>query len=258
MRGQPADRIAADEPPVLLSFEGVSVTCPDGLARQTVLDAASFELHARASAGIYGSRRSGKSTLMLLACGLQRAQAGTVRFDGVDLASLSSRRRAQLLRRDIALLRHEDWVASAGETVLDLIATALASRGLTLREAHRAAQAALELVGAAGLAQEPSVALPAAQRSRVMLARALARRPRLLLVDEPAPLPSPSEREQLCSLMRQLARESGIALLIASEDLAMLQGLQSLMALSAGELRMPSGAGKVVPLRARGSAGNGL
>lgn len=256
MRGRRADRALGDRA-ALLSFEGATVTRPDGLQLTTVLDGVSFELAAGASAGIYGSRRSGKSTLMRLACGLQRAQRGIVRFDGADLGALSGRRQAELLRRDVALLRHEDFLASAGETVLDLIATALASRGLTLRQAQRAAQEALARVDAAGLAQEPSASLSASQRALVMLARAIARRPRLLLVDEPAPLPGPADRERLVALMRDLSREDGIALLVASEDLAMLQGLQSLMAISAGELRMPHSSAKVVPMRARGSAGSG-
>lgn len=256
MRGGRADPVGGAPAP-LLSFEAVTVTRADGLAVRAVLEQVSFELEAGSSAGIYGARRSGKSTLLMLACGLQRAQAGAVRLAGVDLGGLSGRAQAELLRRDVALLRHEDFLAGTGETALDLIATALASRGLTLREARRGAQEALERVEAAGLAQQPAGSLSLSERSRVMLARALARRPRLLLVDEPAPLPSPAERERLIALIGELTRAQGIALLVVSEDLAMLAGLQRLASLSAGELRMPSAAGKVVALRARGSAGGG-
>ena len=58
-----------------------------------------------------------------------------------------------------------------------------------------------------------------------MLARALVREPRLLLVDEPAPMPSLRDRERFCATLREVASERGIALLIASEDMSTLQGV---------------------------------
>jgi len=70
-----------------------------------------------------------------------------------------------------------------------------------------------------------------------MLARALVREPRLLLVDEPAPMPSLTDHERFCATLRRIAAERGIALMMASENLATLGGMGTLMSLSArGEL----------------------
>ena len=119
--------------------------------------------------------------------------------------------------------------------MLDHLAMSVGSSGLTLREAKHRALATLDAVGvsAPGAAQ-PTASLSSAERARVMLARALVREPKLLIVDEPAPMPSLGDRQKFCALLRSIARERGIALLIASEDLGTLGGMESLMSLSAG------------------------
>ena len=90
------------------------------------------------------------------------------------------------------------------------------------------------------------MSLSPAQRARVMLARALVRAPRLLAVDEPAPLPSLLERERFRALLRSVTRERSIALLMASEELSALQGLSALASISAGELCSTEEQGTIV------------
>jgi ABC-type glutathione transport system ATPase component len=233
-------------PPTLLSFEDATSRCADGGVRElTLLDRVSFELAPAQTMGVYGARRSGKSTLLRLAAGLQLADSGGVRFAGRDHRQLSARARARLLRGPIALLCADDWGGpGARETVLDHVATGAGSDGLSLRHARRRAMHALSAVDAAALAAEDVAAgaLSAAERARAMLARAIVREPTLLLVDEPAPLPSLSERERFCALLRSLAREREIALLVASEELSCLQGLDVLASLSGGQLCSTAGA----------------
>jgi len=230
----PAGRRGAVEP--LLSLRGVVKRYREGGQELTVLDGVSFELAAGAGAGVYGARRAGKSTLLRLVAGIEAPDAGAIVFAGRDLTALSAAGRARLLRGDLALLCAGGWLASPGETVLDHVAVALGSLGMTLAQARRRALETLDAVGVAGLGGERARSLGCYERARVMLARALAREPRLLLVDEPAPLPSVSDREAFCALLRALAHERGFALLVASESLSALSGLQALMSLSAGEL----------------------
>jgi ABC-type glutathione transport system ATPase component len=240
----------------LLSFANVGKRRREGERERVVLDGVCFELQPGGALGVYGNRRSGKSTLLRLAVGLELPERGSVRFEGRELAGMSSGERARLLRGPFALLSGDGWLPSPGETVMDHVAMSAGSAGLSLREARRRALAALDRVGVAGIsAEEMTVSLAPDARARVMLARALVREPRLLAVDEPAPLPSLLERERFCALLREVARERSIALLMASEELSALQGIASLASLSAGELCSTESQATVVelPLRRAGA-----
>ena len=96
----------------LLSFLNVSKRYPDGGREILVLDRASLDLEAGTSVGVYGARRSGKSTLLRLAAGITVPDSGTVRFDGADMARMSTGERGRLLRGAIAYMSAEDWRAS--------------------------------------------------------------------------------------------------------------------------------------------------
>lgn len=251
MRSSPA--VSAGSP--LLRFAAVGRRVRDGERLRALLREASFELDPGASAGIYGPPRSGKSTLMRLACGLETADSGAVSFDGRDLANIGAAARAQLLRDEVALVCDEAWRPAPGETALGRVVSAIGATGATVREARRRGLAALDALDVAGIAAEPASSLSRGQRARVELACAFAREPRLLLLDEPAPTPSVTERERLCAAIRRLAQERGVALLVASEDLASLQGLQTMMSISAGELcRTGEAESKLVSLAARRAA----
>lgn len=231
----------------LLSFANVGKRRGEGERESIVLKGVSFELQTGSTLGIYGQRRSGKSTLLRLAVGLEMPDGGSVRFEGRELGSMSSGERARLLRGPIALLTGDGWLPSPGETVMDHVAMSAGSAGLSLREARRRALTALDRVGVAGVsAEEMTVSLAPDTRARVTLARALVREPRLLAVDEPAPLPSLLERERFCALLRAVAQERSIALLMASEELSALQGVAVLASLSAGDLCSTEDQGTVV------------
>jgi ABC-type multidrug transport system ATPase subunit len=240
----------------LISFHNVSKRYPDGGREILVLDRVSLTIEAGVSVGVYGTRRSGKSTLLRMAAGIVQADAGTVRFDGSDIGQMSAGERARLLRGTIAFMSASDWRAHPGETVVDHVATSLGSEGLTMREARRRALRILDRVGvgAAG-AQEPAALLSLTDRTRVMLARALAREPRLLVLDEPALMPNLGDRDRFYALLRTAAREGNMALLVASEEMAALQGVGVLMSIADGEVCSTEERGTVVSLPGRRRAG---
>ena len=236
----PAPR--AEPSPALLSFANVSKRYPDGSREIVVLDQVSFELAAGAAIGVLGERCSGKSTLLRLAAAIEPPDGGSIRFDGQDITRLSASERARLLRGGVALLAGADWLTSRGEIVLEHVAMSLGCAGLTIREAKRRALATLDAVGVSAVgAAQSTASLSAEQRARVMLARALVGEPRLLVVDEPAPMPSLGDHERFCATLRRVTGERGIALLVASEEIATLGGIGPVMSLCGGELVSSAG-----------------
>jgi ABC-type lipoprotein export system ATPase subunit len=219
----------------LLSFEKVSKYRADGQRRVAVISNASFRLHDGDTVGIWGTRRSGKTTLLRLATGIECADEGAVVFRGRDMRKMGPLEREHLLRTDIGFVSPFDWRPGYRERVVDYVALPLLSTGATLQQATHSARAMLETAGARDTADRFGKALSLGERVRVMLARALINEPNLLL-DEPAAIPSLSDREELCEMLGAIARERGITLLVASEDMGSLRCASSLMSIGAGEL----------------------
>jgi ABC-type lipoprotein export system ATPase subunit len=240
---------------LLLSFMNVSKRYPDGNREVVVLDEESFDVEQGMFVGIFGARRSGKSTLLRLAAGVEEPSAGTVIFAGQNLTEMSVVGRERLLRTAIGFVSADDWRPSPKERVVDYVALSLGSDGPALRDARRRARDVLTLVGMARGADELARSLSIGERTRIVLAQALVREPRLLLVDEPAVMPSLSEREELYALMRVIAHERNMALMIASEEMAPLHGAHVLMSIADGELCSTDERSTVVRLPKRSLAG---
>jgi ABC-type lipoprotein export system ATPase subunit len=220
----------------LLSFERASKYHVDGRRRVAVLADASFQVHAGESVGIWGARRAGKTTLLRLAAGIERVDDGSVCFLGSDLSGMRALERERLLRNDIGLVSPLDWRPGHHERVVDYVALPLLSTGVTLLQGSRAALAMLERLGAGEISDRLGRTLSVGERMRPMLARALINEPRMLLIDEPAIVPSLTEREELGELLGDLARERRVTLMVASEDMSSLRCTEVLMSIGAGEL----------------------
>jgi ABC-type lipoprotein export system ATPase subunit len=235
----------------LLRISEVSKAYPDGGGYVSVFERACLEVAQATHVGVYGKRRSGKSTLLRLAAGIERPDSGSVLFDGVEITALSPRELARVLRSRLAYIALGDWRPNPGESVAQHLALALGGDGLTVRQAERRALRELEAVGvSAADAHSLAGGLSLVDRTRVMFARALAHKPRLIVIDDPVLTPSVSERDTLYALLREISRERGIALLVASEDFAALQGFDVFVSISARELCSSEGNATVVPFPA--------
>lgn len=230
----------------LLSFDRVSKRYRDGYREIAVLEDASFDLDQGAFIGVWGSRRAGKSTLLRLMAGVETPDTGVVRFDGRDLSAMTQVERERLLRSEIALMATDDWQSRPKETVVDYVALSIGSNAMPISEARRLARRALDRVDVTAYADELTRSLSLAERTRVMLARALVREPRLLLVDEPALVPSLMERDALYELLREVGKASGATLVVASEEMAPLHGAEVVMSIGDGELCSTDERGQVI------------
>jgi len=240
----------------LLCFQNVSRRFPDGRKQIAVLDRVALELNRGDSVGVYGTRRSGKSTLLRLAAGMLLADEGTVRFEGRDMALMTAGERNWLRRGAIAFVSSEDWRPEPGETVIEYLIANLLSDGVPSAAARVRAHRALEEMDFARAAEEPTEGLCRSARSRVMLARALAQEPRLLILDEPALMPELGERDRFHGMLLAAARRRGLGLLATSQEIAALQGFSTLMSIADGELCSTEEPGNALPFPSR--IGEGL
>lgn len=231
----------------LLSLTEVSHRYVDGWRENVVLDNASLEVEAGDFIGLFGGKRSGKSTLLRIMAGMEQPDSGAVRFDGQRVSELSVRGRARLLRRGGIAVVSSDWHPPLVRPVIELVAAACGSDGTSMAEARSRARHALSGVGIGECAHTAISRLAVSQRLRVCLAMALVREPRLLLVDEPAVLPNPMEGEELYGLLRSLGQERDLTVVIASEDLTPLSGTHRKMVISSGSVRSMDSRGVVLP-----------
>jgi ABC-type multidrug transport system ATPase subunit len=215
----------------LLSLKVVSKRYGDGLREHVVLREVSLELEAGELAVVWGLRRSGRSTLLRVAAGIEAADTGVVCFDGRDLA----REGESALGVGIGYCQ-KTFRSAEGQTVLAEAMVGLLARGVSPAAARSRARMALERTGSEECASLRLGELDGGEVIRVALARTLALRPRLLVIDEPVKGVDLLERDEILLLLRSLASD-GIGVLASAGESTELSGADRTFALGDGELR---------------------
>jgi putative ABC transport system ATP-binding protein len=207
---------------------------PDGKSVSAVNDVsltvASGELIA-----LYGPSGSGKSTLLLLAAGMARPDAGSVRFDGRELARLSRRSAARFRRTELGFVFQVPRLV-AGMTAIDNAALKVMGRGLSQTDARRRVLPLLERLEIDHRAEQRVAQLSHGERQRVALARALANGPRLVLADEPTGSLDSRRSREVLELLAEVCRERGVGVLLVTHDPAATTFADRVHSLHDGEL----------------------
>jgi putative ABC transport system ATP-binding protein len=199
-----------------------------------VLRDVSLEAPAGSVTAVVGPEGAGKTSLLHLLAGLDRPAAGTVVVDDRPLRGLDDLELTRLRRDSIGLLL-------PAASVLPTI-TVRENVALPLLIARRppeegAVDALLERVGLAGHSSVRPDQLTAAERQRAALARALVGRPSVLLADEPAGDLGPDEAAELLALLRDVAREDGVTVVLFTRDASAAAAVADhVVALDAGRI----------------------
>jgi branched-chain amino acid transport system ATP-binding protein len=179
-----------------------------------------LEVDAGAVTGLIGPNGAGKTTCFNAICGLQSLNGGQISFDGTPMNGMRPHKRARL---GIARTFQRLEVFGSLSVRENVLASAEIRRRWSRDHSNAAANAdsVLRLVGLTHLADRPADTLPTGQARLLELARSLASRPRLLLLDEPSSGLSDSESEELGDLLLQLA-EAGMGVLLVEHDMGLV------------------------------------
>lgn len=185
---------------------------------QVVVDGVTFQARPGELVGIVGPNGSGKTTLVKALSRAIRPLSGSITLDGSDIWSLT----ASAFARKVAVVP-QDTTVLFDLTVLEMTLLGrhphLGRLGVESSRDEELALHCLDQVGASHLARRPVGQISGGERQRVVIARALAQEPSILLLDEPTSSLDISHQSQTLSLVSSLASEKGLAVVAVLHDL---------------------------------------
>jgi len=176
-----------------------------------VIENLDLEMRAGEFVSLLGPSGCGKTTLLRIIAGLVAPDGGRVVLDGIDITRMPAHKRnIGVVFQSYALFPHL--------TVAENVAFGLRARGTPAREIEAMVSHALALVRLAEYGPRPIVALSGGQQQRIAVARALAVRPKLLLLDEPLSALDRKLRETMRVELGHLLRDLGITAIFVTHD----------------------------------------
>lgn len=194
-------------------------------------DDVSFDVTQGEIVGLIGPNGAGKTTIFNQLSGLIRPDAGTIVFDGVSLAGMAAHRICRT-----GVVKTFQNVASFGDMTVLENATVGGLARVGLAEARERAHEAIARVGLAGREEVMAADLSLPEKARLELARALATRPRMMLLDEAMATLTPQEQQEIVALVREL-RDEGITFLVIEHHMKTIMALcERILVLNFGQL----------------------
>jgi putative ABC transport system ATP-binding protein len=217
----------------LIELDDVRLTLGEGDVRTEILKGVSLRLEAGERVAVLGPSGSGKSSLMAVIAGLERADSGSIRLTGQELGKLDEDRLARLRGRSVGIILQAFHLLPT-MTALENVAVPLELAGAE----NARGRAALEL-DAVGLNHRLShypAQLSGGEQQRVAIARATAPRPQLLLADEPTGNLDSATGAAIIDLLFERAGDSEAGLLVITHDQAVAARADRILHMADGNL----------------------
>ncbi|MGD1056439.1 MAG: ABC transporter ATP-binding protein [Solirubrobacteraceae bacterium] len=181
------------------------------------IDGVSMSVSQGEMVSLLGPSGSGKTTLLLLMAALLRAEAGAVRYQKRDLASLSESEVSGYLMNEVGFIFQRSHLWPRSSTIRNA-SEKLIVTGVGVSEARERVIPWLERVGLGDRLEHAAGQLSGGERQRVAVARVLACEPGLILADEPTGSLDSARSTQIVELLRSISRDRGAMIVIVTHD----------------------------------------
>ncbi len=220
---------------IILRTEGLSKSYGNGLEKTTALDNVNLQIPRGKLLAVYGPSGSGKTTLLFLLGGLDKPTSGKIYFDGVEVTSMSERKLSKLRRNSFGFV-FQNYNLVDELTVLENVMLTMTFEGRSEREMTDRAKHLLERVGVAGKERRRPSQLSAGEQQRTAVARAIANRPKLVLMDEPTGNLDQENSQELMQLVTEMIQVEGATCIVATHNLDIVHEAQSNILLKSGRV----------------------
>ncbi|TDI57675.1 MAG: ABC transporter ATP-binding protein [Alphaproteobacteria bacterium] len=221
--------------PSVLALEGVGHGYVTAAGTLTVLDGADLTVKSGELVALIAPSGAGKSTLLHVAGLLEKPDAGEVRINGRKTSVLNDLERTALRRRDIGFVYQFHHLLPEF-TALENIVMPQRIAGLERREAEARARQLLGYMRIEARADHLPAELSGGEQQRVAIARAVANGPRILMADEPTGNLDPKTSDHVFAALDELVRQSGLAALIATHNMALAARMDRVITLEDGKV----------------------
>jgi iron complex transport system ATP-binding protein len=205
-----------------LSLSGVKVR----RGGRIILDVESLQIPSGAFVGIIGTNGAGKTTLLKVCCALCRPNRGTVEFAGENLARLSPWSRSNLRKRVGYIPQTVEYNCELPFTVREVVAMGRISVRPLLSRLTRTDYEIVDnwiaRLGLDGLHGQTFRSLSGGEQQKVLVARAMAQTPAVLMLDEPCANLDFNWKYQITEIVERLYHETGVTILLVSHDTSLL------------------------------------
>lgn len=229
-----------------LRLNGVNLQRGDGDETVRVLDDVTLTVDPGELVALVGPSGSGKSSLLAVAGALIQPDSGTVEIHGTTLADLAPNELARVRRRQIGFVFQSSNLVPSLTAIDQLLAMAHLDGRRPSAERDRAREL-LDVVGLAAKADRRPHQLSGGERQRVGVARALFNEPSVLLADEPTSALDRARSAELSALLASLARDRGVAAVVATHDDVAVAAASRTVAMEDGRLSVDDPAPKAAP-----------
>lgn len=225
---------ATDSHDTAASVRSVFRTFEAELAPVRALRGADLDVRRGEFVAVMGPSGCGKSTLLNLIAGLDAADEGEVRVDGVSLSGMSEDDLARMRRRHVGVV-FQFFNLLEGMTALENVVMAAVIAGAKRKQAETRARDLLDLLGLGDKATAAPATLSGGQRQRLAIARALANEPTILLADEPTGALDSEGGEEVLELFRRF-HVAGQSILLVTHDQPVADAAQRIVRMRDGKV----------------------